>query len=105
MIYNIHGFQQANLLKMGLDNDDALILRAITGMYASAKMDYIIHEGDRYIWVNQNYLQKQIPVVGSKRTIIRRIEKMIEKGLLISYTNHSKKGKPGTFYYIKPLPL
>lgn len=102
MIYNIHSLQQARLIENGLDNDDALIIRAITGMYASAKMEHIILNEDRYIWVNQSYLQKQIPIVGSKRTIMRRINKMIDKGFLKSHTSNEKKGQRGTFYFVKP---
>lgn len=102
MIYNVHGFQQARLKEAELDNDDAFILRAITGMYASSKMDYILLDNIRYIWVNQDYLQRQVGIIGTKRKVMRRVNDMINKGFLVSHTAYSKKGIKGTYYYIAP---
>lgn len=102
MKYTVLGFQQDKLIKSGLDTDDALILRTIKDMYSSASMEFIIENGEKYMWVNRTYLQKQIPIIGSKRTLIRRLKKIEEKNLIKTIIKYEKNGEKGTFSYIAP---
>ncbi|MGL4572887.1 MAG: hypothetical protein ACRDCB_06040 [Clostridium sp.] len=82
MKYTVHGLQQEKLIELGLDNDDALILSVIKDMYSSASIEYEIIEGDRYIWLNQSNLAKQIPIVGSLRKIQSCIKNIEDIGLI-----------------------
>lgn len=110
MKYTILGFQQAKLIELGLDTDDALILSVIRDMYSSKKMEHEIIDNDRFIWIDQSYLINQLPILGSKRKLVRKIKKYVELGLIerrvknIKYNlkakNEADKKKKGTFSYI-----
>lgn len=104
MIYNIHGFQHDKLMELGLDNDDALILRAIKNMYSSATIEYKIIDGDKFVWVKQDFLVQQVQLIGSKRKIVRRMEVMQEKNIIDTRTVYSRKGRKGTYYYVRLTP-
>ena len=104
MKYTILGFQQEKLIAEGLDITDALILRTIKDMYSSASMEFIMENGIRHMWVNYTYLQGQIPIAGNKRTLMRRIDKFSDKGLILRLLKHERKGQRGNFAYISPTP-
>ncbi len=91
MKYTILGFQQQKLIDEGLDATDALILRTIKDMYSSASMEFIIENEKTYMWLNQKYFISQIPIAGSRRTVLRRIDKMAEIGLLDKLLKHIRK--------------
>lgn len=105
MKYTILGFQQQKLMDLGLKTDDALILRTIKDMYSSAGMEFITKDNERYMWLNQKYFIQQIPIIGSRSTLLRKIENMAELGLLVKLLKHSRKGQRGNFSYIKPTML
>lgn len=102
MKYTILGFQQTKLIELDLKVDDALILRTVKDMYASASMEFIVENSEKYMWLNQKYFLSQIPIIGSRSTLLRRIDGMVEKGLLSKILRHNKKGVKGNFSYIKP---
>ncbi len=100
MKYTILGFQQIKLMEHGLNTDDALILSVIRDMYSSKKMDYKIIEDDRFIWVEQGYLLEQIPIIGSRRTLLRRLKVYEELGLIERRKVFNKGNMKGTFLYV-----
>ena len=102
MKYTIMGFSQQALLDAGLDTVDALVLRTIKDMYAAAGMEQIIHNNNRYIWINYTYLQAQIPIAGSLRNLMRRIATYADMGLIKRELRHSKNGVRGNFAYVAP---
>ena len=102
MKYTVLGFQQQKLLEEELKVDDALILRTIKDMYSSASMEFIIEDKQKYMWINYSYLAAQIPIAGSKRTLMRRITTYEEKGLLDRKLKHEKGKSRGNFSYIAP---
>ena len=98
-------------LKNDLDLIDSLILRTLSDMYSSnsKKIDYKILEyetegnktdKDKFMWIKYGYLFEQVPIVGSERTIIRRIDKLIEKKFLKKQVLNSRNGIKGTFLYV-----
>ena len=95
MKYTIHGFQQSKLIKLKLDNDDALILAVIKDMYSSASTEFKIIDGERYIWVNQeNLISKKIPILGGKSSLKRKLKKLEDKGIIkkrVVYEKYSKE--------------
>lgn len=103
--FTIHGFQQKKLIEAGLDNNDALVMSVIKDMYASASVESLMINGDRYIWVNQTQLHKFVPILGSLKTVQRIFSKLRKANLLDSHVTHEKKGVRGTFYFIKPTQL
>ena len=111
MKYTINGYSQEALIKNDLDLIDSLILRTLSDMYSSnsKKIDYKILEyeternktdKDKFMWIKYGYLFEQIPIVGSERTIIRRIDKLIEKKFLKKQVLNCKNGIKGTFLYV-----
>ena len=102
MKYTILGFQQDKANNLKLNMNDLLLMRVIKDMYSSAGMEFIVDEGDKYIWVKQDYLHEQIPIIGRKRTMLRIIDNLVELELLDKKVKHKKGKVKGTFFYIKP---
>lgn len=117
MKYTVNGYSQEALIKNGLDLIDSLILRTLSDMYLSnsKKIDYKILENeveerelegekkdnkDKFMWIKYSYLFEQIPIVGSERTIIRRIDKLIKKKILKKRVLNCRNGVKGTFLYV-----
>lgn len=103
--FTIHGFQQHKLIEHGLDNNDALVMSVIKDMYASASVESVLIDGERFVWVNQTQLREFVPIIGSLRTIQRIFEKLRKAKVFDSHVTHEKKGVKGTFYFIKPTQL
>lgn len=102
MKYTINGYSQEKLLKNNLDLSDSLILRVLADIYSSngKKIEYKIINNDKYMWISYGYLFEQIPIIGSERTLVRKIDNLIEKGMLKKELVTSKKGIKGRFLYI-----
>ncbi|MGL5479409.1 MAG: hypothetical protein ACRDCB_10255 [Clostridium sp.] len=103
----IYGFNQENLINLGLDNDDALILSVVRQMFHNEKTDYVYMNNKKYIWINQtNLVKNYIPIIKSLRTFQRKLKKIEEKGIIERkvvfekvYKKNKKKIK-GKFSYI-----
>lgn len=102
MKYTVNGYSQEKLIKMNLDLIDSLILRVLADMYSSnsQKIEYKIINDDKYMWSKYGYILEQIPIIGSKRTLIRKIDSLIEKNILKKVVLTSKKGVKGKYLYI-----
>ncbi len=102
MKYTINGYSQEKLLKNNLDLSDSLILRVLADIYSSngKKIEYKIMNNDKYMWISYGYLFEQIPIIGSERTLVRKIDNLIEKRVLKKELVTSKKGIKGRFLYI-----
>lgn len=103
--FTIHGFQQQKLVDIGLDNNDALVMSVIKDMYASASVESVMIEDERYIWVNQTQLHKFVPILGSLKTVQRIFGKLRKTKVFDTQVIHEKKGIKGTFYFVKPTQL
>jgi hypothetical protein len=100
--YTIHGFQQKKLVENHLNTDDALILSVIKDMYASAKMEYILEDGNKYMWINYTYLLNEIPIIGKKRNLMTKIKMYADELYLLRLLKYEKKGVKGTYAFICP---
>ena len=102
MKYTINGYSQEKLLINNLDLSDSIILRVLADIYSSngKKIEYKIINNDKYMWISYGYLFEQIPIIGSERTLVRKIDSLIEKGMLKKELVTSKKGIKGRFLYI-----
>ena len=102
MKYTINGYSQEKLLKNNLDLSDSLILRVLADIYSSngKKIEYKIINNDKYMWISYGYLFEQIPILGSERTLVRKIDNLIAKKMLKKELVTSKKGIKGRFLYI-----
>ena len=83
MKFTVNGYSQEKLIKMNLDLIDSLILRVLADMYSSNsnKIEYKIINDDKYM-CKYGYILEQIPIIGSERTLIRKIDSLIEKNIL-----------------------
>ena len=102
MKYSILGFQQCKLIENKLTVEDAFILRVIKDMYSSSTMEFINENNVKYMWINYSYLLDQIPIIGSKRNLMRRIDKYSNELLIFRLLKHKRKGVKGNFSYIAP---
>ena len=95
--YNILGFKQEKLIENNLSTEDALILRTIKDMYSSSGMEFITENNVRYMWMNYTYLLRQLPIVGSKRNLMRRIEFYGKELFFFFFLKKEKRGINGDF--------
>ncbi|WP_300394466.1 hypothetical protein [Fusobacterium sp.] len=104
MKYNICGYSQEALIKYGLDGNDAILLRTIMDMYSSSSetLDYVIIGDDKYMWLTYGYLYDQIKIIGSLRTIQRKIDNFIEKNILKKMIVFKKNGRVGKYMFLAP---
>lgn len=105
MKYTIEGFSQEYALSLRkevtingstvvkkIDCIDLVILRWLIDFYP--RMDAMIVDGERYVFVSFNRLQKDMPLLDiSKRALSERMQKLVEFGIL----KYKLKKEGGTF--------
>ena len=101
MKFTICGYNQTVLIEHNLTLDDVFILKVISDIYfsQSEKINSIIFENCKYIWLSYKYIHKEIPIIGTERTLINRINSLVEKGFLKKIVKNRKDGKTGKFLY------
>ena len=101
MKFTICGYNQTVLLEHNLTLDDVFILKVISSIYfsQSEKISSMIFENCKYIWLSYKYIHKEIPIIGTERTLINRINSLVEKGFLKKFVKNRKDGKTGKFLY------
>ena len=101
MRFTIYGYNQTVLIEHNLTLDDVFILKVISDIYfsQSEKINSIIFENCKYIWLSYKYIHKEIPIIGTERTLINRINSLVEKGFLKKIVKNTKNGKTGKFLY------
>ena len=104
MRYNICGYSQKILLNYNLDCNDATLLRTFMDIYTSSseKLEYITIENEKFVWLTYGYISEQLQLLGSPRTIKRKIDKLIEKNILKRVILNSKNKKAGKYMYLAP---
>lgn len=102
MKYTINGYSQEKLIEYDIDLSSSLILRVIADMYTSngQKLEYKMLNDDKYMWCTYGYLLEQIPILGTERTLIRKIDSLIEKNILKKIILPQRNGKTGRYLYI-----
>lgn len=102
MKYTINGYSQEKLIEYGIDLSSSLILRVIADMYTSnaKNLEYKMLNDDKYMWCTYGYLLEQIPILGTERTLIRKVDSLIEKNILKKIILPQRKGKTGRYLYI-----
>ena len=95
MKFTICGYNQTVLIEHNLTLDDVFILKVISDIYfsQSEKISSIIFENCKYIWLSYKYIHKEIPIIGTERTLINKINSLIEKGFLKKIIQSNKNGE------------
>lgn len=96
------GYSQEKMIIYGLDLGDCAILRLIHDIYLNrtAKEKYIEFDKEKYIWLTYGYIFEQLQVIGSEKTVIRKINSMIEKGFLKKKIIHRKGENRGKYMFL-----
>ena len=102
MKYNIHGYSQTAAIKYGLTLNDTFILRVLSDIFysSSPKLEFINYKNQKYMWITYGYLFREIPIFGTERTIINRINSLVKKNFLKKIVLNSKKGMAGKYMFI-----
>ena len=96
MKYTVFGFSQAKLIKLGLDIEDALILRYFIDFKDSGKMSKELFDTDVFYWVKYESIKKELPILNiGKDRIYRKLKKLVDAGILV----HQTKKSGGTFSF------
>lgn len=102
MKYNIHGYSQTAAIKYELTLADLFILRTLSDIFysSSPKLEFINYKNQKYMWITYGYLFREIPILGTERTLINRINSLIKKNFLKKIVLNRKKGTAGKYMFI-----
>ncbi len=103
MKFTIEGFSQDELIRLGLDNTDAVILRFFVDFFASGEMKMLTdHNGDQFAWIKYEKAIMELPCTGIKTTdgMSRRFRKLVDCGVLLHH--HYKVGGSYSTYRMGP---
>lgn len=97
----INGYSQAKMLELNVDLASSLILKEIVDMYNSNSdlFEYKEIENKKYMLCTYNDIYKVFPIIGSVKTIIRKIGSLVEKDILKKKLLKEKNGIKGNFLY------
>ncbi|MEG2412644.1 MAG: conserved phage C-terminal domain-containing protein [Clostridium sp.] len=96
MKHTIMGFQQEKLMELGLDLQDAAILRYFIDFKNTNVMKSEVVDGKVYYWVAYGSVTSELPMLGlKKRAIMKRFINLRDVGVLTHYTKKSE----GTYSY------
>ena len=84
MKLEVFGFRQLRLMKLGLDVNDALLLRWFIDFSGTRTMKEVIGpDGLVYYWVSFSKVVKDIPLLTtSQRVASRKFQKLVDAGVL-----------------------
>ena len=99
MRYTIQGFNQQRLIDLGLDFIDAGILRWIVASFRMGNMEEQEFDEKNYFQVHYQTVIEELPIlhIKSKKAIARRLNKMVNCGLMEKYVNR----KEGNYTYFR----
>lgn len=97
MRFTVHGFKQEKLIELGLDNDDALILRYFIDFRDTESMRAEIIDGETYYWIKYEAVINAIPIIKLKKkdSLYRKLKSMVSVGVL----KHTTIKCNGTYSY------
>ena len=97
MRFTVHGFKQDKLIELGLDNDDALILRYFIDFRDTESMRAEVIEGETYYWIKYEAVIQAIPIIKLKKkdSLYRKLKNMVTIGVL----KHKTIKSNGTYSY------
>lgn len=100
MKYTLEGFNQAELVALGLNGTDAYILRWFVDFQATGRMKPTLMDGETYYWVKYQAIIEDLPALGitSHKSVARRMMRLVEAGVL---KKQVEKHGGGTFTCFK----
>ena len=85
MKITIHGFSQAEAVKLGLNNDDLLILRWFVDFTPSPKIKSCLINGKTFYWINYHHIIEGLPILQKNEKAISKfnIQRLLNAGVLV----------------------
>ncbi len=85
MKYTIHGFSQAEAVKLGLNNDDLLILRWFVDFTPSKDIKSCLIKGKPFYWINYHHIIEGLPILQKTEKAISKynIQRLLNAGVLV----------------------
>lgn len=85
MKYTIHGFSQAEAVKLGLNNDDLLILRWFVDFTPSKDIKSCLIKGKPFYWINYHHIIEGLPILQKTEQSISKynIQRLLDAGVLV----------------------
>lgn len=85
MKYTIHGFSQAEAVKLGLNNDDLLILRWFVDFTPSKDIKSCLIKGKPFYWINYHHIIEGLPILQKTEKAISKynIQRLLDAGVLV----------------------
>lgn len=112
MQYTIHGFNQAEAVKLGLNNDDLLILRWFVDFTPSNKIKSCQISDKTFYWLDYSYLLECLPILGKncKNLSKMNFQHLVDANVLIKEIRFNvkeikKAGKTAWFSFGKNYEL
>ena len=110
MKFTVNGFQQKEIVRLGLDHTDALILRYIVDFFHNGGMYQRVDDNKVWFWFSYANIPRDLPCIGIKTekhiaAIMRKwikagiIEKKVIKGVDEYLHDGKKKTRTGTWTY------
>lgn len=97
MQYTFLGFSTAKIMEFELDMKDMAILRYFVDFRETGKMKAEIVDNKTYYWVKYESIMEEMPFLDlKKKTIMTRMLKLRDLGILTHYT---KKNSSGTYSF------
>jgi len=100
MKLEIMGFSQQGLLALGLDIEDAVLLRWFIDYQGTQRMKAVPNpdDGKMYFWVSFIKVCEDLPMITrSDRYMSRKFDKLVAVGVLEKYSTIGPKGKISSF--------
>ena len=85
MKITIHGFSQTEAVKLGLNNDDLLILRWFVDFTPSPKIKSCQINGKTFYWINYHHIIEGLPILQKTEQSISKynIQRLLDAGVLV----------------------
>ena len=100
MKFDLFGFKQDKSVEYGLNLEDLLLIDYVWDMIASPTMQHTFENGTAYVWLSHDRILSDLPILNiSNRSLINRLNKLKELGLLEIKTVHNEEMRGSKSYY------
>lgn len=101
----VNGYLQEDLLKHELDLVDVKLIKYFQQFTASKNMRHYEKNGKLYFWLSYQKVIDDLPIINikSKRTVARRFDDMVEKGIFERIYINNQKNYNNTYFRLTDL--
>lgn len=100
MKYTIEGLNQPRLVELGLDGNDAIILRWFTDFW-QGRMEKRVFDGQEYGWAAFSHVAEDLPILGIEpQAVARRFKRYRNRGVLFAKVARDDNSK--TYFRANP---